>query len=78
MNKVYVLEDLKRYYSKVLAEDKQDGTSFDCMVLDAIDSLIALQEGNASNFANCPYYHRLYSKGVNYCPWCGRKINLEK
>jgi hypothetical protein len=44
MNRIEVLQELKRYYSAELAEDKQDGTNFDCAVLDALDSLIAAQQ----------------------------------
>ena len=41
VDKIKILEELKRYYSVELAEDKQDGTSFDCKVLDAIDGILA-------------------------------------
>ena len=41
MSKQEILQELKRYYSAELAEDKQDGTSFDCVVLAAIDSVAA-------------------------------------
>lgn len=39
MDAIERLAALKKYYSEFLAEDKQDGTSFDCLVLDAIDEL---------------------------------------
>ena len=43
MNRQEVLQELKRYYCAELAEDKQDGTNFDCAVLDAIDKVAAQQ-----------------------------------
>ncbi len=46
MSKQEILQELKRYYSAELAEDKQDGTSFDCVVLAAIDSVAAEQQSD--------------------------------
>ena len=33
------LENLKQYFLHILAEDQQEGSEFDCNVLDAIDEL---------------------------------------
>ena len=70
MNRIEVLQALKRYYSSELAEDKQDGTNFDCAVLDALDNLITAQQSARPRLVRWDNAKKVYK----LCPNC--KVEL--
>lgn len=51
-----VVQALKTFYSRYLAEDKQDGTAFDDMVIDALESIIG--QRNRLIVAVCESEHK--------------------
>lgn len=78
MNRVKVLQELKRYYTAELAEDKQDGSGFDCAVLDALDNLIAAQHGVQRTVEACrPELHEVMASenSWTYCPECSQRLH---